>query len=97
MEPVISSIVNFSALIVPVIALWAIAALYMQRDDVECALTQLLYFGTLLLIAFVTLRTMSTNDGCWLIHTATLGVTIVAGVMRRPAAATQHFASDFTQ
>ena len=85
MEPIIGTIVDFSGLLVPVMALWAIAALYMQRADVECALTQLLYFGTLLLIAVITVRTMANNDGCWLIHTATLGVTIVAGAMRRPA------------
>lgn len=96
MEPFISSLVNFSAFIVPALAVWAIAALYMQRETVACTQTQLLYFATLLVIAVVTLRTITTNDGCWLIHTATLGITIVAGVMRRPASSWQSYAADFT-
>lgn len=94
MEPVISTIVDFSGLLVPVMALWAIAALYMQRADIECTLTQLMYFGTMLLIAVITVRTMANNDGCWLIHTATLGVTIVAGAMRRPPATPANFPAD---
>ncbi len=97
MEPAINAIVHMSSFMVPAIALWAIAALYMQRDDVECTWTQLLYFGTLLLISFVTLRTITTNDGCWLMHTATLGITIVAGAMRRPASAPPRYVPDFTR
>ncbi len=97
MEPLINSVVMCSSFLVPALALWAIAALYMQRGDVECALTQLLYFGTLLLISFVTLRTITSNDGCWLIHTATLGITIVAGAMRRPVNAAPRYLPDFTQ
>ncbi|MEZ6074690.1 MAG: hypothetical protein R3C09_17550 [Pirellulaceae bacterium] len=96
MEPVIDTVVGCSSFMVPVMALWAIVALYLQRDDCECITTQLLYFGTLLLIAFITVRTMATNDGCWLIHTATLGITIVAGAMRRPTGAPQHFVPDLT-
>lgn len=95
MEPVIDTIVHFSSFMVPALALWAIAALYMQRSDVECALTQLFYFGTLLLISFVTLRTITSNDGCWLVHTATLGITIVAGAMRRPVSAAPGYVPDF--
>ena len=97
MEPVINAIVGCSSFMVPVMAMWAIVTLYLQRDDCESTTTQLLYFGTLLLIAFITVRTMATNDPCWLIHTATLGITIVAGAMRRPAVATTHFVPDLTQ
>ncbi|MEO8271109.1 MAG: hypothetical protein ABI557_15415 [Aureliella sp.] len=96
MEPVINAIVGCSSFMVPVMALWAIVALYLQRDDCECTTTQLLYFGTLLLIAFITVRTMATNDSCWLIHTATLGITIVAGAMRRPADDARQFVPDLT-
>lgn len=97
MEPVINSVVMASSFMIPALAFWAIAALYMQRSDEDCRLTQLLYFGTLLIIACVTLRTMATNDGCWLIHTATLGITIVAGAMRRPCNAAPRYVPDFTQ
>ncbi len=97
MEPVINAVVCCSSFMVPVMALWAIVALYLQRDDCECTTTQLLYFGTLMLIAFITVRTMATNDSCWLIHTATLGITVVAGAMRRPVGAMSHFVPDLTQ
>ena len=97
MEPVIDAVASCSSLMVPVMALWAIVALYLQRDDCECTTTQLLYFGTMLLIAFITVRTMATNDSCWLIHTATLGITVVAGAMRRPAGVAAHIVPDLTQ
>ncbi len=91
MEPVIITVVNCSALIVPALALWAIAALFSQRAEEECYATQVLYFGTLLMVSVVTLRTVSINDACWLMHTATLGVLIVAGALRRPAASTAQY------
>ena len=97
MEPVISTIVLFSSLLVPALALAAIVTLHMQPAENDSGWCQLLYFGTLLVIAFVTLRTMATNDGCWLIHTATLGITIVAGAMRRPSDVAPRFAPDFHQ
>lgn len=85
MELFIEAVVYYCGLMVPVLALWAIAALYLQQADEPCGTTQFLYFGALLLISFVTLRTVASNDGCWLVHTSSLGVMIVAGVMRRPA------------
>ncbi len=95
MEPAIETIVFFSPLLVPMLALWAIAALYSQCTGAECQATQFLYFGTLLVVSFVTLRTIANNEGCWLVHTSTLGVLIVAGVMRRPAAAQPRIDSVF--
>ncbi len=97
MEPVINAVVDCSSFMVPVMATWAIVALYMQRADCECSTTQLLYFGTLLLIAVITVRTMATNDNYWLIHTATLGITIVAGAMRRPSHAKPRYVADLTR
>ncbi len=85
MEPMIDAVVFLSSLLVPMLAIWAVAALYTQGAENNCYATEILYFGTLLLVSFVTLRTVATNDCCWLIHTATLGIMIVAGVMRRPA------------
>ncbi len=85
MESVVEAAVCFSGLLVPSLAIWAIVALYSQCSGVECCVTQFLFFATLLFIAGMTVRTVTTDDGYWLIHTASLGVMIVAGVMRRPA------------
>lgn len=94
MEPIIATVVHFSAWIVPLLSLWAVVALYTQRPGTQCYATQILFFGTLVLIACITLRTVSSNDSCWLVHTATLGATIVAGVMRRPSEQDTVLASD---
>jgi hypothetical protein len=85
MESVVASVVCCSGLLVPMLAVWAIAALYTQCSGSECCVTQYLFFGALLFIAGMTVRTVTTDDGCWLIHTTSLGAMIVAGVMRRPA------------
>ena len=85
MERLIESAAFCSVLVVPLLAMWAIAGLYIMRSGCQCMLTQIIYFMALLAIAGLTVRTVMANDGCWLIHTSTLGVMIVFGVMRRPA------------
>lgn len=83
-ERVIESAALGSMLFVPLLALWAVACLYMGRTGCRCAISQIIYFVALLAVAGLTVRTMLANDGCWLIHTSSLGVLIVSGVMRRP-------------
>ena len=85
MEQLIESVASYSALAVPMLAMWAIACLYTARTGCQCTLTQIAYFVALLAISGLTVRTVLVDDGCWLIHTASLGVMIVSGVMRRPA------------
>jgi hypothetical protein len=85
MERLIETAAMCSALVVPLLAMWAIACLYTLRAASLAWATQLIYFLVLLAVAALTVRTMMANDGCWLIHTSTLGVMIVSGVMRRPS------------
>lgn len=84
MERIIEVAVSFSAVLVPILALWAVVGLYALRTGVECYATQLLFFCSLMFIAGMTVRTIMANDGLWLVHTASLGVMVVAGVMKRP-------------
>jgi hypothetical protein len=84
MERVIECIASLPALIVPMLALWAIVGLYSQRTGCQCSATQVLYFSVLIVVSGFTVRTVLTDDGFWLAHTASLGSLIVAGVMRRP-------------
>lgn len=85
MERLIETAAMCSALAVPLLAMWAITCLYTTRAAHLAWATQLIYFVVLLAVAGLTVRTMMANDGCWLIHTSTLGVMIVSGVMRKPS------------
>ncbi|MEM7559774.1 MAG: hypothetical protein AAF394_11685 [Planctomycetota bacterium] len=70
--------------VVPVLAIWAIASLYTIKPGCHCAITEGFFLVALVLIAVCTIRTVAAMEACWLVHTACLGVTVVAGVMRRP-------------
>ena len=84
MEQFIDGIASWSSVLVPLLAVWAIAGLYTQKAGCQCAATQILYLAVLLFIAGLTIRTVIVDDECLLIHTSTLGVMVVSGVMRRP-------------
>ena len=84
MEQLLLSVAECSLWLVPVIAMWGVACLYWGRFGGYGAIPQVVYFTCLLGIAGLTLRTMLDNDGCWLIHTASLGMMIVLGSMLRP-------------
>ncbi len=96
MESVIAAAAVGGGLLAPVLTMWAITALYTQKRGHDCAMTQALYFFSLMAVAGLTIRAVTADDGCWLTHTASLGVLIVAGVMRRPAAMQSHYAEPVT-
>lgn len=93
MERAIDCIVDYAGFIVPLLALWAITGLYSLRAGCQCVASQLLFFFVMLVISGMTVRTVVVDDGCWLIHTASLGTMIVAGVMRRPEVESAEFAT----
>ena len=84
MEQFIESIASSSAILVPFLAVWAIVGLHTQPSGGQCVASQVLYLSVMLFIAGITIRTVMVDDGCWLVHTASLGVLVVSGVMRRP-------------
>ena len=84
MEQFIESIASSSGILVPLSTVWAIVGLYTQRTGYQCVATQVLYLSVMLFIAGITVRTVMVDDGCWLVHTASLGTLVVSGVMRRP-------------
>ncbi len=94
MERVIECIVDYAGFMVPLLALWAIAGLYSLRAGCQCVATELLFYCVMLLISGITVRTVLADHGCWLVHTASLGTMIVAGVMRRPEVESTEFATD---
>jgi hypothetical protein len=88
LEQFIESIASSAGILVPLLTVWAIVGLYTQRSGCQCVASQILYLSVMLFIAGITIRTVMVDDGCWLVHTASLGVLVVSGVMRRPEAAT---------
>lgn len=94
MEQFIESIASSAGILVPLLTVWAIVGLYTQRSGCQCVATQILYLSVMLFIAGITIRTVMVDDGCWLVHTASLGVLVVSGVMRRPEAATSDLVSE---
>lgn len=94
MEQFIESIASSSGILVPLLAVWAIVGLYTQRSGCQCIATQVLYLSVMLFIAGITIRTVLVDDGCWLVHTASLGALVVSGVMRRPEAASSDLVSE---
>ncbi len=75
--------VDWTTLLVPAIATWAILGIHVYRCEHYRSIVDTLYFLAMILIAGLTWRTMNANESCWLIHTASLGIMIVAGVMPR--------------
>ena len=81
----IETITSGCDFIVPIASVWAVASLYTLKSGCRCKVTECGFFIALLVVAMCTVRTVLANESCWLVHTASLGSLIVAGVMRRPA------------
>jgi hypothetical protein len=94
LERLIDGIADWAGVLVPLLAVWAIVGLYTQRTGNQCVATHVLYLAVMLFISGVTVRTVMIDDGCWLVHTASLGVMIVSGVMRRPEVSSAEYVGD---
>lgn len=75
--------VQWTSYLVPALAAWAIVGINLYRGTSLRPLVDSLYYFAMVLIGVLTWRTMSCNDACWLIHTASLGILIVFGVLPR--------------
>ena len=75
--------VYWSVLLVPALAAWAIFGIAACRESQLQPWVDALFFLIMLVIGALTWRTMQTHDACFLIHTASLGIMIVYGVLPR--------------
>ena len=91
LEQFIEGIASWASVLVPLLAVWAIVGLYTQKAGCQCIATQILYFSMLLFVAGLTIRTVMIDDECLLVHTSTLGMMVVSGVMRRPNSVTPDY------
>ncbi len=87
MEHLIECVASWANILVPLAAVWAVVGLYTQKTGCQCVATQILFLAILLFVAGITIRTVMLDDESLLVHTSTLGMMIVSGVMRRPHAA----------
>lgn len=86
MQRIVEQFVQWSGVLVPMMALWAIALVYTLKAGHDSTARHASFFFVMLVVASATLRTVLVNDGCWLVHTASLSTMILAGVLRRPDA-----------
>ena len=53
------------------------------------------YFAAMLLVSWVALRTVLANDGCWIIHMASIGVMVLGATYPTSEHAVAEFENDF--
>ena len=83
MDLVLQFFVDWLAFLVPALAVWAVIGIHVYRSDFHQPTIDAIYFAAMLVIGALTWRTMSGNDSHWLVHTASLGIMIVGGVMHK--------------
>lgn len=84
MEFAISFVAEYSGVLAPAIAFWAALMLHLQPKDCNSGMIQTHFFFSLLVVAVLTVRATTNHDPMWLANAASLGVLIVAGVLKRP-------------
>jgi hypothetical protein len=88
MESLFELIANHSGVFAPILMTWAVVALYVPGRDADWRYSQGLFFGSLLAIAFLTIRTVIDHDQQWLTNAASLGFLVVCGALKRPTEST---------
>ena len=84
MDTLVATLVGYSGVLAPVLAVWAIATLCLHTQKVDYGYCQAVFFGSMMLIGFLTIRTMLMQDPSWLLNAASLGVLIVGGALKGP-------------
>jgi len=63
--------------------------LFIRPAGCECPVAQMVYFVAFLFVSGLTMRSVVVDDSAWLTQAASLGVLVVAGVLRKPQGARQ--------
>jgi hypothetical protein len=66
-----------------VIPFVAVTSLWLARGTEDAGFRRIaerLFFGALLLVAWGTLRTILSNEGCWIVHTSSMAAMIVGAI-----------------
>jgi hypothetical protein len=67
--------------LVPILAVGGLWLARSAMSDLERVWAERTYFAFLLIVACGTLRTILVDDPGWLLHTASLGLMIVGGIL----------------
>ncbi len=65
----------------PLLALILVWLCRYSHDQVAKVVSERLFYAVLLFLAGITLRTVAVNDPAWLLHTTSLGVMVVGGIV----------------
>ena len=65
----------------PIVSLVGLWLCRLSPDELLGVWSERIFFAMLLLFAGITLRTIAGNEQAWLLHTASLGIMIVGGVI----------------
>ena len=71
---------SFGPFLTWVVPCLALAGLWMAKCSDNLPLqraAERIYFAAMLLVAWVALRTVMANEGCWLIHLASIGAMVL--------------------
>lgn len=82
MELLIATMVGYSGVLAPILMTWGIATLCLHTHETDDGYCQSVFFGSMVVIGFLTVRTMLMHDPCWLLNAASLGVLIVGGALK---------------
>jgi len=81
-DVLVATVVGYSGILAPVLSLWAIATLCLHSQEADFGYCQTVFFGAMMLIGFLTVRTMLIQDTSWLLNATSLGVLIVGGALK---------------
>jgi hypothetical protein len=80
--------------IVPAIALTGLWVARASNDRRVQCIAERAYFSAMFLVAAATLRTVVTDEGCWLLHMASMGVMVLGATIPKTSVAHSDFESD---
>jgi hypothetical protein len=66
--------------IVPVVAIIGLWIANLSLDKRLKHFAQRTYFAIMLLVAWCTLRTVLDNEGCWILHTGSMGLMVIGAI-----------------
>ena len=82
---------GFFPWLVPFIAFASLWVARLGRDERIQRNVERVYFASMLIVAAITLRTILADDGCWILHTGSLGFMVLAAAMPKPESAADEY------
>ncbi|MEQ1827634.1 MAG: hypothetical protein ABL921_16870 [Pirellula sp.] len=82
------------AWIVPVTALIGLWVARASHDRRMQQIAERIYFAAMSLVAVATLRTVVTEEGCWLLHMTSMGIMVLGATFPKTGSSNSEYESD---